>query len=1019
MSSGFHPSTEQSDIIGFPAQPLRVSAGAGTGKTTTIVHRLARFIAEGGDPARSLGITFTNKAADELRTRLREVMAADPHGKEIEVATYHSFASSILDEFGGRIGHRSGLVLMDEGHRTELAMRVLRSLEDTALDLTALNQRRDDLLTVASALVENLVEPSAIIDAAPEVPDETWNTRIALVEAASAFADMKRELGVVEYADLIKLAFELVTQHADVAREIRSRYDTVLLDEYQDTDPAQRRLLTTIFDPSTSITAVGDTDQTIYEWRGASIDNFDGFPEDFGTVDHPAPTLPLSINRRSGRRIISLANEVREQLPPGSSTEPLRPRSDAPPGDVTVAWLRTEADEANWIADQIREVHAAGIRYSEIGVLCRKRESLRPIATALRDEGIPFSIGSMGELLDVPEIADLLGWLRILSDPADEPSLLRVLMGGRYRMGMSDLAAIARTVERDSTLGLITPVLDASEVDGISSDGTAALASFSALYTSLYARAQAASVASIVADVIETLDFWSEVAALDEAARTTTRINVSRFLDLASRWRPLDGPGDLRGFLRYLSALDESGRADELDAAEIEHEDAVRLLTAHGAKGLEWSIVFLPALSEKIFPSDVRQYGDPEDTATALPYRYRLDADAMAIVDRESDPKERRRLLKLRHDAQEWRLAYVAVTRARERLVMSGHAWHGDNKRPKGPSELLELARALPGVTLGPVTEEAGERPDPRPISRKPIEPDPLFDEGWDAALRRAVREPGWSASAWPDLAEASASRRTQLELQYENLREPEVGTATDRFVTSVTNLVALAECPLKFRWIHHDRLPRRPRRSARLGTEFHRRVELHNLGILPLADADEAQYDDEGGDGFRGTPSTDPWSSFNSSRFSEERPFLIETPFELTLDGRSLRGKVDAVYGDDSHWEIVDYKSGNAPDDASGHRLVQLEAYAVAATHGALAAAAPESLDVTFAYFGTDPATEATHHTDEAWLAAARDRISTLLAVAEDGPFDASPGPSCRWCDFLHHCEDGRRAVQRQTGEN
>ena len=146
--TGFTATPEQAVVIVHGDEPLRVAAGAGTGKTTTIAHRLARAVEAGTDPARALGVTFTNKAADELRSRLREAIAARSDGRELEVATYHSFASGILDEFGGRIGYQRGAMLMDEGHRSELAARVLRSLPDTSLDLTALSHRRDELLTV-------------------------------------------------------------------------------------------------------------------------------------------------------------------------------------------------------------------------------------------------------------------------------------------------------------------------------------------------------------------------------------------------------------------------------------------------------------------------------------------------------------------------------------------------------------------------------------------------------------------------------------------------------------------------------------------------------------------------------------------------------------------------------------------------------------------------------------------------------------------------------------------------------
>jgi DNA helicase-2/ATP-dependent DNA helicase PcrA len=958
-----------------------------------------------------LGITFTNKAADELRSRLTETIMRSDRGREPEVATYHSFAASILDEFGSRIGHRTGAAIMDEGHRSELASRVLRSLEDTMLDLTALPQRRDELLQMASALNDNLIDADSVRRAAPIDPDPTWITRLALVDAAEDFQRQKGGLGLIEYSDLIRLATQIVTEHPEVAIEIRSRYDTVLLDEYQDTDPAQRLLLTTLFGHGMSVTAVGDTDQTIYEWRGASIDNFEEFPRDFPTADGaPAATLPLSINRRSDRLIIAAANAVRAKLPGVGGSADLRPSPDAGEGELVTAWLRTEADEANWIATNISERHSENVRYSEMAVLSRKREGLRPIARALKDADVPFSIGSMGELLEVPEIADLVAWLRVLAHPGDETSLLRILMGGRYRLGMADIAAISRSVPKHAKDRLLDVVLEEAPIDGLDHDAATALISFAATYRLLLRTSQAATVPATLDAVIESLDYWAEVAALQPASAVTARINISRFLDLANRWRPIDGYATLGRYLRYLDALNESGRADELEAAESPAEDAVRLLTAHGAKGLEWSDVYLPALSNKIFPSEILRYYDPLDAPVALPYALRLDAASMAQIDACADTKERRRLLKIRHDHQEWRLAYVAVTRAKHRLVMSGHAWHADNLKPRIPSDLLALAMAIPGVRIGPMVEEPGARPEPAPFTRAEPPPDPLFEHGWGEALRRTIVDRTWIDEEYTELAGAVENRFEQLKAELGDLREPEVAGPSARFATSVTNLVALAECPLRFKWIHHDRLPRKPRASAVRGTEFHRRAELHNLGVVSLEDPDATSYDGLGEvapDTADAATLSDPWKSFIESRFASDRPFLVETPFEITFDGRTVRGKVDAVYGDGDAWEIVDFKSGRAT--RSETRRVQLQAYALAAHSGALASTKPSNIDVTFAYFGSDPAVEVSEHVDDRWMTSAEATVGSLLEQAELGPFDPTPTPGCRWCDFLHHCEAGR----------
>ena len=283
--------------------------------------------------------------------------------------------------------------------------------------------------------------------------------------------------------------------------------------------------------------------------------------------------------------------------------------------------------------------------------------------------------------------------------------------------------------------------------------------------------------------------------------------------------------------------------------------------------------------------------------------------------------------------------------------------------------------------------------------------------------------DPLWVEGEFPEIADAASVRAEQLTVELGNLHEPSAAAPDKSFATSVTNLVALAECPLRFKWIHHDRLPRKPRISAVKGTEFHRRAELHNLGIISLDDAQDVAYDDLVGLSADGPPSDgsspeshDPWDLFKDSRFAQDKPFLVETPFEITLDGRTVRGKVDAVYRDADAWEIVDYKSGRAsPSDA---KLVQLQAYALAARDGNLAVATPDAIDVTFAWFGSDPVVEESHRADEAWLTNAEVVVGSLLQQAEDGPFNPTPNDGCRWCDFLHHCEAGKAHVAQSTTE-
>ncbi|MCL1598258.1 MAG: PD-(D/E)XK nuclease family protein, partial [Actinomycetia bacterium] len=492
-------------------------------------------------------------------------------------------------------------------------------------------------------------------------------------------------------------------------------------------------------------------------------------------------------------------------------------------------------------------------------------------------------------------------------------------------------------------------------------------------------------------------------------------VNIGRFTSLAHRWRPLDGKPTLAAFLRYVDALEDATSAEELEAAADLSDDVVQVITAHTAKGLEWPVVFLPSLAKGTFPTRVRTYDDPNTSALSLPYSLRLDRASYVDAEAATTASDRKAVLKADHEDAEWRLAYVAVTRAKHDLIMTGHAWDQDVRKARTPSPLLEMARDVEGSTTVIWVSEPGPKPAPIPEEDTLDIPDPLFRNDWATALRARIADPRWIGEHYVELVDDVQQRSEQLVMQIGNLQVPTAERSTGSFSTSVTNLVALAECPLKFKWIHHDRLPRRPRISALRGTRFHRQVELHNLGIASLGDAAFDTDDSVVIDGVRGDASgagrRDPWEVFVESRFHSSQARFAEVPFVLSLEDGSIRGKIDAIYErEDETWEIVDYKSGTKRD--AGARDVQLEAYALAVADGAVGGTVPGGLEVTFAYFGGATCEEVSTDVDEAWVATARTHVDDLIATAVEGPFDPRPSPECRWCDFLHLCPAGRSAL-------
>jgi DNA helicase-2/ATP-dependent DNA helicase PcrA len=1011
------PTAEQRAVVEHPLEPLRVEAGAGTGKTATIAMRVVHLVNEAGlEPESILGITFTNKAAAELADRIRAALGQtsnlDP-GREVEVHTYHGFAHQLLREYGALVE-----VERSTGVITPTFSRQLIEVVMTNVELPALNPANrgnvDDIRRLGSALGDNLLEPHQI-----EIPsslDQAWSTRASLLKGLGAYQQEKRRRGVVDYSDLILRAQQLVSRYPEVSNEFRSRYRAVMLDEYQDTNPAQRELLRLLFGDGFPVMAVGDIDQTIYEWRGASPHNFAQFPSHFPRPDgHPAPTRSLTLNRRSLPAILSVANAVRERT--GSGQKLLRPLDGSIGGEVAASWHADAVAEAEDIARRIQELSAT-YEWRDMAVLFRKNKDMNLVHDALRAAEIPVEVANLGGLLAVPEVTDVHAWLRLLQVPEDSPALYRILLGSRFRLGLGDLANLsnwARGLNRDEEATvpqhtLLEAIDHLDELNQLRPAARVALEGFREEYRSLLAAAQGVSLVELCRQILDRTGAWNDLAAMPASTQLSARLNLYRFLDLTEDWSPLEGAPSLGAFLRHLEAMAEE-RSEELDTARLSGENAVTLVTVHRAKGLEWDVVFLPACYQGNFPTRSQGFDNPLTNGRYLPYEYRLDQRWLPPISPDRSDAENKDLLRAAHEQQEWRIAYVATTRPRQRLFVSGAYWYGvseTNSRAVGPSEVWTLIAAQPGTRVDSRPTKAPPQPSLLRFEPEAAAPDPLFPDGWEQGLRNELTTPGWARNLTADGTSVDR-KRNEFEQMILDLPVPLAAPAEHSMSTSVTGLVTYASCPRRFFWSEIDRLPRMSSGRARTGTLVHRAIELHNRGHVPLEDVDWNSVDPFEESGER--PETS-WSRFQRSRFAQVPPILIEHQFLMRVGAIEVKGRIDAVY-DGGGWEIVDFKTGSpTEDDATNEaRLVQLQAYASAARNGHLGRPAPESLKVTFAYFGSRPA-ESTYSVDPHWEKTASDRLQSLAGGIEAKEWAPTPSKACHSCDFLRFCPAGRRFV-------
>ena len=1020
---------EQQAVIECGWAPLRVAAGAGTGKTYTLTHRMVKLMDSFDiSPEQVLGVTFTNKAAEELARRIRRIRTGDTEpGREVDVFTYHGFAAHILGAYGVLVGMERGTRIVTPAQTRQILLDCIVDTPFELLDITNTPDVTNSLIKLSGELADNLIRPETLLVTGPK--DEVEARRAELARALLEFEKTKRRLGVRDYGDLIRLAVELVTDHPSIVDRIRERYRCVLLDEYQDTNPAQRELFSSLFRRDVAVTAVGDSDQTIYEWRGASAANFEYFPHQFRRSDgSEAHTLRLSVNHRSGQRILDLANVIRRRISGTDPTGDLTTSGSVPPGEVHISWHPDARQEAEEIARELSRLHEAGLWWSDMAVLFRRNRDIDLVRQALEEHDVPLQVADLGGLLQVPEIVELHAWLRLLSDPEDGPALVRILLGWRFRLGLSDLAPLSRWVARQPrcadgrVLGhTLVESLDHLDAIPVTDHTRDILEEFRRLHRRLLSEAQGAGLSDLARQILSVTGAWQEIDTMPAPSDLSARLNVHRFLDFTEHWRPLEGSSSLEGFLAQLEMIREDP-VDELDAARIGGDDAVTLTTVHRAKGLEWRAVFLPALYHGNFPAGPRRLLDPSRYEYTVPAHLRIDEEFRTNLSASLSEEERKDWLRGRHYDQEWRLAYVASTRAKEFLYLSGAHWYGSPaplKKPSKPGEFIDMARGLDGAFI----DRWGEAPPPRPETlRFPTPepgPDPVLGVTWEEALHHLSVDPDWAADRSGQLGVLGLYDEAVEEFEQEILDLPDPAEP-DRepgpTKVSVTGLVTYAGCPKRYFWSEVDRLPRRIGVRARRGIELHRRIELHNRGMVPFEELDNDLYDrspDEEADSTE--PAGGGWKAFLESSYATRTPLQVEVPFELRLSSdASIRGRVDAVYPDgDRGWEIVDFKSGRRSRRASAD--VQLEAYAVAAGETSLGAPAPESLKVSFVYLGGGLEV-VDQEVDEKWLEQAKDHILGLIECIRAERFDPTPSPACQTCDFRRFCDEGSQYLASRS---
>lgn len=1007
------PTLEQRAIIESKHfGPAVIIAGAGSGKTETISQRVLWLVANGVvAPQEILGLTFTRKAASELagriRIRLRQLRKAGllPSGTNltpvvpidisVDVATYHSYAGRTLSQHGLRMGIDTDGEPLGEAAAWQLTNEIVNSFADVEYGLHHKpNYIVDAVMTLSGELGEHnrtieeirsfLEDFHAQLIAVPPPSNDVVRSAIKTIEERLSILPMVQRVdedrlqrNQLTFSDQMSYAAKLVETVPEISEIERSKYKVILLDEYQDTSYSQIRFLSSLFGGGHCVTAVGDPNQAIYGWRGASAETMGTFAKTFGGN---CQEFDLLTTWRNDKKILDFSNIIARHI--GSlansrlGVKELIARDVAGLGNLVCGLYVTPLEEAEAIADYFATLWSDPSRLampeperSSFAVLVRAKSYIPTIESALRDRGLPTEVVGVTGLIHTPEIADIIALLRLITFPDAGTALARLLVGPRLSLGPKDLAALgsysrdlarksnARRSDRleeiletggeqnlddgDFAIGSIIEALEL--IDGaprshFSHEGFTRLKEFADELSSLR-RALTGSITDQIQEAERFLHLDVETMVRD--GWEIGRRHLDKFLDEAASFER--SGGTLSAFLTWLETA-ERNEGGLKPASITVNNHAVQLLTVHAAKGAEWDVVAVPGLMKGLFPNTYAGGSSWIKSPGTLPIKFRGDhlqftdfefprgddaakaSEVSKAITRFEDSQKARRHL------EELRLGYVAFTRAKSHLFCSA-SWFREGKSANPQSELFTLLYDFLEATDKSAIVSHIDEPDENPLIINPrttIWPAP---QSRAEQIQRSAHLVESSPELDVDLALSTERDPERLSLLQDAkaLMEEITRDKNDELIylpsrLSVSTLIGLKSNPDELSLNIRRPMPRHTDQYAKRGTEFHLWVE-RQFGAITLFDEDL----------FDPMPINDVallelQTKWLASSWATRTPISVEEGFETVIAGVVLRGRIDAVYRRDDTYEIIDWKTGRIKEgDDLESATIQLAMYRLA----------------------------------------------------------------------------------------
>src|SRR6266850_771250 len=968
VDSGLKLNEAQRRAITHGEGPLLVIAGAGTGKTRVITERIRHLLESDASLSGEniLGLTFTDKAAGEMKSRV--VKAVGARGKDVTLKTFHAFCESLLKDVD------SDHVMLDKvDHWILLRCNLNRLQLDRYRRLAEPGQFLSDFIEFFSRCQDELVScgdyqryaeqlageleaERAHLDADTLAErEETVAREREIARAYQASEELLREKKRSSFGTLITGAVELLERDALLRASLQNRYRYILVDEFQDTNIAQLRLLELLANESRNIFAVGDNDQAIYRFRGASFGSFKLFLERFAGWREGDDSTPFRVslteNYRSTPNILRVASQVIGMNTASADFPKKVLTTSRPEGEkIRVVELAEIEHEARWVAGEIERIHRAGRRWRDFAVLYRAHNHRDALVRELSRRKIPFVIARLS-ILEHPLVKDLIAYLRLIAKPYDDIAAARVLAAPAWRLTPTDLVRFAERARKSRK-----KIYDELQTKQASLPFEPSANELSELLDFLSAQRKtihSRTAAEILAEVLEWLEIYARASEQDRAY-------VKRLPEFVKQWEPKSETRGLPELVEYLEYFDQAGGILALE--EDAPSDAVQLMTVHGAKGLEFSHVFVLRVNKNKFPQPERSH------VFEFPAR----------LMKEGAPESHF------HLQEERRLYYVALTRAQDRLTITSVT----EKKGKVPPFLEDILME-PRIKRRDILQLAPKVPPvPADSAHDGIAQNSLFapSDGLPKVFSRIAK---WAEPFHPPSSEPLELHPSAVE---------SYRSCPQRYLFS--SLWSLQEGPkatLTFGRVIHGTI-------RRMMAEFKKgnRLPFDEVQRIFETEWSTVGFEDEYQEGEYKKDGLEQLRAFHQAAL--EQPLLVlelQKNFELPVENNViLKGRIDQINSlGRKDVEIVDYKTGRPQKDSDAKKDLQLSIYAIATK---------EILEwnpvrMVFHYLQDNQRKETSR--DAKQLDQALRVVQETAADIRAGEFTAKPGFICRNCAYKPIC--------------